>query len=51
MMLALTDADDDAEVIFLTASGSGAMEAAVMNSFDEKGQASHYFRRDFWGAV
>ena len=36
MMLALTDADDDAEVIFLTASGSGAMEAAVMNSFDEK---------------
>ena len=36
MMLALTDADDDAEVVFLTASGSGAMEAAVMNCFDEK---------------
>ncbi len=35
MLLELTDADDDAEVIFLTASGSGAMEAAVMNCFDE----------------
>lgn len=36
MMLQLTDADDDCEVIFLTASGSGAMEAAVMNCFDER---------------
>ena len=36
MMLELTDADDDSEVVFLTASGSGAMEATVMNCFDEK---------------
>lgn len=28
-------AEDDAEVIFLTASGSGAMEATVINCFDE----------------
>ena len=35
MLLQLTDAEDDSEVIFLTASGSGAMEAAVMNCFDE----------------
>lgn len=36
MMLELTDAEDNSEVVFLTASGSGAMEAAVMNCFDEK---------------
>lgn len=35
MLLELTDADEDSEVVFLTASGSGAMEAAVMNCFDE----------------
>lgn len=35
MMLELMDAEDDSEVIFLTASGSGAMEATVMNCFDE----------------
>lgn len=29
-------ADKDSEVIFLTASGSGAMEATVMNCFDKK---------------
>lgn len=32
----LVDADNDSEVIFLTASGSGAMEAAVINCFNEK---------------
>ena len=30
------DAEENAEVIFLTASGSGAMEATVMNCFDER---------------
>lgn len=30
------DAEENAEVIFLTASGSGAMEATVMNCFDEQ---------------
>lgn len=32
----IMDAEEDSEVIFLTASGSGAMEAAVMNCFDRK---------------
>ena len=36
MLLDLTDADNNFEVVFLTASGSGAMEATVMNCFDEK---------------
>lgn len=36
MMQSLLGADDDFEVIFLTASGSGAMEAAVINCFDIK---------------
>ncbi len=31
-----TGADENAEVVFLTASGSGAMEATVINCFDEK---------------
>lgn len=35
MLLELADADEESEVIFLTASGSGAMEAAVMNCFNE----------------
>lgn len=35
MMLELIGADECSEVVFLTASGSGAMEAAVMNCFDE----------------
>lgn len=32
----LMDAEESADVIFLTSSGSGAMEATVMNCFDEK---------------
>lgn len=35
MLLELMDADKEGEVIFLTASGSGAMEASVINCFDE----------------
>ena len=34
-LLELVDADKECEVVFLTASGSGAMEAAVINCFDE----------------
>ncbi len=36
MLLELMDAGDDCEVMFLTASGSGAMEASVMNCFWEE---------------
>lgn len=35
LMISLQKADPDSEVIFLTASGSGAMEATVMNCFDK----------------
>lgn len=35
LMRKIMDADKDSEVLFLTASGSGAMEATVMNCFDE----------------
>lgn len=35
MMIELARAPKDARVVFLTASGTGAMEAAVMNSFDQ----------------
>ena len=35
LMIQMMDADKDSEVIFLTASGSGAMEATVINCFDE----------------
>ena len=33
MMKELTFSDEESRVVFLTASGTGAMEAAVMNSF------------------
>lgn len=36
MMKRLTYADDDARVVFLTASGTGAMEATVMNCFSKE---------------
>lgn len=36
LMKELVDAEESAEVMFLTASGSGAMEATVMNCFDEQ---------------
>ncbi len=36
MLLELMDAENDSEVMFLTASGSGAMEASVMNCFWEE---------------
>jgi aspartate aminotransferase-like enzyme len=35
LMRKIMDAEEDAEVMFLTASGSGAMEATVMNCFDQ----------------
>lgn len=35
LLLKLVDAEETSEVIFLTASGSGAMEATVMNCFDK----------------
>lgn len=35
LMKKIMDAEDDSEVIFLTASGSAAMEATVMNCFDK----------------
>lgn len=35
LMLKMMDADTDSEIIFLTASGSGAMEATVINCFNE----------------
>lgn len=35
LLLKIADSDDDSEVVFLTASGSGAMEATVMNCFNE----------------
>lgn len=35
LMIKLQKADIDSEVVFLTASGSGAMEATVMNCFDQ----------------
>lgn len=35
LMKKILDAEDNAEVMFLTASGSGAMEATVVNCFDE----------------
>ena len=35
LMKKMVNADDSSEVIFLTASGSGAMEATVMNCFNE----------------
>lgn len=34
LLIKLVDAAEDSEVMFLTASGSGAMEATVMNCFD-----------------
>lgn len=34
MMLSLADAESESRAVFLTASGTGAMEAAVVNSFD-----------------
>ena len=36
LMKKIMDAEDEAEIMFLTASGSGAMEATVMNCFNEK---------------
>lgn len=36
LMIKHQKADPDSEVLFLTASGSGAMEATVMNCFDKK---------------
>ena len=36
LLLKAVHAAEDSEVMFLTASGSGAMEATVMNCFDEK---------------
>ncbi len=36
LMKKIMDSGEDSEVIFLTASGSGAMEATVMNCFTEK---------------
>ncbi len=36
LMKKLVDAEENAQVMFLTASGSGAMEATVINCFDEK---------------
>ena len=36
LMIKSINAEDDAEVVFLTASGSGAMEATVVNCFQEK---------------
>lgn len=35
MLIQATEAEDDARVIFLTASGTGAMEAAIMNLFTQ----------------
>lgn len=35
LFLKIVDAEEDSEVVFLTASGSGAMEATVMNCFNE----------------
>lgn len=35
LLLKIADVETDSEVMFLTASGSGAMEATVMNCFDE----------------
>ena len=35
LMIKLQKAEEDAEVVFLTASGSGAMEATVVNCFDK----------------
>lgn len=35
LLLKIADANDESEVMFLTASGSGAMEATVMNCFDD----------------
>ncbi|MDD4699569.1 MAG: aminotransferase class V-fold PLP-dependent enzyme [Oscillospiraceae bacterium] len=35
LMRNIMDADDDSEVLFLTCSGSGAMEATVMNCFNK----------------
>lgn len=35
LLLKIAEAEADSEVMFLTASGSGAMEATVMNCFDE----------------
>lgn len=35
LLLKIADSDDNSEVVFLTASGSGAMEATVMNCFNE----------------
>lgn len=35
LMIKLQNADPDSKVIFLTASGSGAMEATVINCFDQ----------------
>ncbi|MCM1233432.1 MAG: aminotransferase class V-fold PLP-dependent enzyme [Ruminococcus flavefaciens] len=36
LMKKFAKADDDARVVFLTASGTAAMEAAVMNTFDKQ---------------
>lgn len=36
MMIQCFDAEPETEIVFLTASGSGAMEATVMNCFNEK---------------
>lgn len=36
MMLSLADAENNSRAVFLTASGTGAMEAAIVNSFDRR---------------
>lgn len=39
MLLELADAPEGSRVVFLTASGTGAMEAAIMNTLDENDKA------------
>ena len=41
MMKELTFSDEESRVVFLTASGTGAMEAAVMNSFTSDDKFLH----------
>ncbi|MFQ8842782.1 MAG: hypothetical protein ACLR8P_19700 [Clostridium fessum] len=50
LMKQFTGASEDARAVFLTGSGTAAMEAAVMNLYGARPRAGRK-RRQFWRAV
>lgn len=51
LMKQFTGAPEDARAVFLTGSGTAAMEAAVMNPFIRARPRAGRKRRQFWRAV